>query len=51
MIKKITLEIDVSKLDEEIKPEQIREIILCYHNVAENHIWQEGVPHKIIKVE
>jgi hypothetical protein len=50
-ITKITLEIDVSHLDEDIKPEQIKDIILSYYNVSENHTWQEAVPHKIIKTE
>jgi hypothetical protein len=51
LVKKITIEIDVSKLDEEIAPDQIQEIILCYHNIGENTTWQQAVPHKIIKVE
>lgn len=46
-ITKVVVELDLSNLDEDITSDQIKNILLVYHNIGEGDEWTEGVPFTI----
>jgi len=49
--RKVVVELDLSNLDEDIKPEQIKEISITYYNLGEDQNWTETVPFRILAKE
>lgn len=51
VVRKIVVELDLTRLDEEIDINQLKEVSVTYFNIGEGEDWEETVPFKVLWYE